>query len=212
MRPESIPFNLRRAVGTASAALHARFRGAVRAWRDETRGAAAAEFALILPLLATLWLGGFAASEAVTTYRKLTDTTVQLANIAARGVLTSQAELAGDMNAAAQIMYPYSTANLQIVVTQIQTNAAGVATVAWSQAYNGATAYTPGAAWTLPAALMIPSSAYILVQTTYRYQPSIGANYFDVNPINMKSQLYMPPRQIACLPCPDCAGQIPCAA
>jgi Flp pilus assembly protein TadG len=182
-----------------------------RYFREDTRGAAAAEFALVLPLLATIWLGAYAASEAVTTYRKLTDTTAQLANIAARGVQTSQVELTADMSAASQIMYPISTARLKIVVTQIQTDGASVATVAWSQGFNGATPFVGGSAWTLPTALMTPNSAYILVQTSYQYQPSIGSNYFGVMSIPMASQLYMPPRQIACIPCPDCTGQRPCA-
>jgi len=172
-------------------------------WRIQPDGAAVTEFAIILPLLVLIWLGGYETTNAVATYRKLTDTTAQLANIASRGVNTSKGELQTIMAATAQIMSPYSTANLQTVVSEIQTDAHSVATVTWSQAYNGGTTHTPGTAWTLPAALVTPSSAYILVETSYNYQASLGVPYIGMG-IPMASQLYIPPRQVPSIICTDC--------
>ena len=161
------------------------------------------EFAIILPILVLIWLGGFEASNAVTTYRKLTDTTSELANIASRGVTTNKAELQTIMGATAQIMTPYPTSNLEIVVSEIQTDVNSVATVTWSQSYNNATAHQKGASWTLPAALSGPSLSYILVESTYSYQATLGAPYIGTS-IPMASQLYIPPRQVPSLPCADC--------
>ncbi len=172
-------------------------------WWRESRGAATVEFALILPLLALIWLGGFEAAKAVSTYRKVTDATAELANVAAQYTAITKAETMSVMAAATQIMSPYSTTSLTVVLSQIQTDDTGACTVSWSEGYQGGAPLTPGAQWPLPASLKIPDTAYILVQTAYPYQTSVGSNYLGPS-IPMRGQLYMSPRQIASITCSDC--------
>ena len=53
-------------------------------WKSDERGLALVEFALMLPVMLVLYLGAYEASQAVGAYRKLSDTTVELANVVAQ--------------------------------------------------------------------------------------------------------------------------------
>ena len=77
---------------------------ALRAWLADRRGVAAVEFALIAPVLLTLTLVGYETAMALSTYRKLTDTTVEMANVAAQYTTMSASDVSTVMNASAQIM------------------------------------------------------------------------------------------------------------
>ncbi len=176
--------------------------GGVRAFHDDKRGAAIVEFALVMPMLMVLYLGGFAVCQAVGTWRKMSDATAQLANVAAQYTTMQASDTQGVMAAAAQIMSPYDTTNLSEVMTLITVSAGGSATVTWSQAYNGAAALTKGSAVTLPSNMLLPGMSVLWVKTSYRYTPVVGSGY--VAPITMNDQIYSAPRSSATIPCGDC--------
>jgi Flp pilus assembly protein TadG len=145
-----------------------------------------------------LYLGGFEVSQAAATYRKVTDTTVEIANIVAQYTSMSSADAQDVMGSSTQIMAPYSTSQLTIVLSEITTDVNSNATVTWSQAYNGGVPLTVGSAATLPAGIIAASTSYILVTTTYTYIPTVGAVF--VGNIPMTDQIYMLPRQSASIP------------
>jgi Flp pilus assembly protein TadG len=105
-------------------------------------------------------------------------------------------------NASAQVMSPFSTTPLAIVLSEIQTDASSNAKVAWSCSFNGATALTVGASVTMPTGLASPSSYYILVQTSYQYTPTVGASFVGAFP--MTDQIYMIPRSSPSIPNSGC--------
>lgn len=166
--------------------------------RADDRGVAAVEFAFTVPVLLIVYLGGFELSQAMATYRKMSDATVELANVAAQYTTMGSLDVNSVFSASSQIMAPYPTQNLTIVLTEIATDASNHATVQWSQPYNGATALVAGSAVTLPAGLGTANSYYILVQTTYQYNPVVGANYIPSMP--MSDQLYIIPRASTSIP------------
>lgn len=170
-----------------------------RLWRDR-RGVAAVEFALTLPVLLTLYIGGYEAGQAVASYRKMVSTTSEIANITSLYTTMSQAnDIPMVMGAAVQTMAPYSTTGMTIVISEITTDATGnSATVTWSVPSAGASALVKGSSYTLPAGLGNPSMSYILVQTTYTYTPPIvapdGTFPWGGAVIPMHSQVYILPR------------------
>jgi Flp pilus assembly protein TadG len=156
-------------------------------------GATAVEFALLLPALLLLYLGGYELTRALSTYRKVTDTTTEIASIVSQYSTMSSSDVSSVLGASTQIMAPNSTANLKLVLSEISTDAHSNATVTWSQAYNGGTVLTAGSAVTLPAGLAMANTSYILVQTAYSYTPTIGAAYVPTIPLS--DSIYMLPRQ-----------------
>jgi Flp pilus assembly protein TadG len=181
------------------------WRGLVGSWRrlrSDARGVAAVEFALIVPIVIVVYAGGFEIAQAATVYRKLTDTTVQLANVTSQYTSVAKSDISNIMGASAQIMAPYSTSPLASVLTEVKTNNAGVASVVWSEPYPVGGPYLPCGTVAMPAGFASPNSYYILVQTTYGYTPTIGAAF--VNDIPMSNQIFMVPRESPSIPCTDC--------
>ena len=163
----------------------------------DRRGVAAVEFALVVPVVIVAYLAGYEVMEAATVSRKLTDTTVQIANVTAQYTTMGATDVANVMGASSQIMTPYSTSNLSIVLSEVTTNAAGAGTVTWSQTYpTGGTALSGSV--TMPAGFQTPNTSYILVQTTYKYQPVIGGAF--IKPITMTNQIFMLPRSSSSIP------------
>jgi Flp pilus assembly protein TadG len=171
-------------------------------WRADERGVAAVEFAFTVPVLLIVYLAGFELSQAMATYRKLSDTTVELANVSAQYTTMGALDVTSVFNASAQIMAPYQTSNLTIVLSEVTTDASSNATVTWSCPYNGAVALPTGQAVTMPTGMAQPSTSYILVQTTYQYNPTVGANL--IGPIPMVDQIYMIPRSSPNIPNAGC--------
>jgi Flp pilus assembly protein TadG len=174
-----------------------------RSWRDllrHTGGVAAIEFALVVPLVIIVYAGGFEIVQAATVNRKLTDTTVQLANVTTQyTAVAATPDLANIFAASAQIMAPYPTSSLTIVVTEVQTDKNSIGTVAWSQGYPVASScLAKNSVVALPTGFASPNSYYILVQTTYSYAPTIGSAF--VHTIPMSDQIFMVPRQSTSIP------------
>jgi Flp pilus assembly protein TadG len=171
-------------------------------FRRDDRGVAAVEFALVTPMLLALYVGGFAMLNAAATSRKVTDTTAQVTNIAAQFTSMQASDAQGLMAASSQIMSPYSTSSLSEVLTLVNVDAKGNATVTWSQPYNGGVALAKTTPVTLPPNMAQPNMSVIWVQTSYTYKPTVGASYFPAT--HFQAQLYAIPRSSLSIPCSDC--------
>jgi Flp pilus assembly protein TadG len=174
-------------------------RPGTRSLRDlaaDRRGVAAVEFALLVPVVIVVYLAGFEVMEAATVSRKLTDTTVQIANVTSQYTSMSSTDVANVLGASSQIMTPYPTTSLSIVLTEVTVDSSGVGQLDWSEGYQGGTPLTSPV--TMPSGFQTKGASYILVQTTYAYQPVIGGAF--VSPISMKNQIFMLPRSVSMIP------------
>jgi Flp pilus assembly protein TadG len=169
-----------------------------RRWSRDGRGVAAVEFALTAPVLIVAFLGTYEGFQAAAAYRKLSSTTTEMANVVSQYTTMSASDVATVTGASAQIMAPYATSNLSIVLSEITTDTKSNATVTWSQAYNGGAALTAGSSFTLPTSLKTASTSYMLVQTSYAWAPLVSGG--PVGSIDMTDQMYTMPRQSSSIP------------
>ena len=190
-----------------------RLRNQVRRLSGDSKGAAAVEFALIAPLLITLYLGTQEISLALNINKKVGRTSSAIGDLIAQEEEVAVADLRDIMKVGAATMQPYSITKPELWITGIRISTAGAATVAWSQKLVNNTTYSVpyvvGSAVTVPAKLKINDTFLVKVETKLKYRPitswtittnkSSGYAY-----INMAEIYYLRPRnstETLCLGC-----------
>jgi Flp pilus assembly protein TadG len=154
-------------------------------------GIAAVEFAMLLPLMLSLWLGSVELSQGIAADRKVTLTARTIADLVSQVTNINNADMTNSLNAAAGVVAPYPVSNLKVTVSSVTIDANGKATVAWSDTLNG-TARSVGSTVTLPTALNVASTSLIWSEVQYSYKPVVG--YVVTGTLTLKDQIYMRPR------------------
>src|SRR5713226_8312478 len=172
-------------LGKAGLSLH--LRGLVR----DQRGVSAVEFAMLLPLMITLYLGTVEVSQGVGIDRKVTLTTRTVADLASQVSSINNADMTNMLTASAAVIAPYNASKLKVTVSAVTVDANGVAKVAWSDTLNG-TKRAVGSTVTLPSALNVANTTLIWSEVSYSYTPTIG--YVITGTLNLSDQIYMRPR------------------
>ena len=178
-----------------------RLRGLYNRFAASTRGVAAIEFAMILPVLATLFLATFDGGRALAVYMKVRAATYSLDAIANQYKTIASTDMTTIVGATATILAPYSSSPAIVTISQIAVNSASNATVAWSYSLNG-TALTPGDTlpFTLPTNLSTCGTypCYLIYgQVSYAYTPLFG--FFTSGSISLSDALYTTPRSSTCI-------------
>ena len=162
----------------------------------DRRGVSAVEFALLLPLMVTLYLGSVEISNGVGIDRKVTLVSRTVADLASQASSIAGTDMTNILDASASVMAPYdaspySVTNLKVTVSQVKIDASAVAKIDWSCTLNG-TKRVVGSSVTLPAALNIANTYLVWGEVTYAYTPAIG--YVVTGTLNLADQIYMRPR------------------
>jgi Flp pilus assembly protein TadG len=165
---------------------------AIKRLPGDCRGVTAVEFALMLPLMLTLFLGSVETSQGVATQRKVSLTVHALADVATQYTDITNADMTNILNAGAAIIAPYPAQQLTEVISELSINAQGQASVVWSDTLGG-TARTAGQVVNIPTALAVPNTYLIMAETQFSYTPSYG--YVLTGTITLTDQSYMLPRQ-----------------
>ncbi len=158
--------------------------------RDRS-GVSAVEFALILPVMLALYIGGMQVSEALSINRKVGHVTSTLADLVTQSKSLTDSDIQNIFDASSSVMAPYATDALEITVSEIKIDNNGNATVQWSSARN-ATALTVGASVTLPAAIAVNNSYVVEAVAHYPFTPPIG--YVLTGSFDLNSTYYLKPR------------------
>jgi Flp pilus assembly protein TadG len=157
----------------------------------DERGVSAVEFAMMLPLMLTLYLGAVELSQGVGADRKVTLTARTVADLVSQTASINNADMTNSLNASAAVMSPYPTSNLKVTVSSVKIDSTGKATIEWSDTYNGA-ARAVNSTVTLPSALVVPNTWLIWSEVQYSYTPTIG--YVISGTLTLKDQSFMTPR------------------
>lgn len=168
-----------------------------------TRGVAAIEFAMIMPVLTVIFLGSYDGGRAIAVYMKVRSATYTLDAITNQYTTIQSSDMQAIVGATSVVLAPYSSTPVVVVISQIKINTGGKATVSWSYALNG-TALAQGSTVTIPAGLVASGNTcgtypcyLIFGQVSYTYTPLFG--FFGSGGITLADSLYVTPRSSACI-------------
>jgi Flp pilus assembly protein TadG len=164
-----------------------------RRFAGDTKGVSAVEFALVLPLMLTLYLGGVEVSQAIAASRKVTLVSRTVADLASQSSKITAAQMTNILNASAAVVSPFPSNKLKVTVAQIMIDADGNKTTDWQVSLNGGVS-DPGAGAMVPDALIVPGTKTYLIWASaeYDYEPVIG--YAITGNLTLKDRMYMRPR------------------
>jgi Flp pilus assembly protein TadG len=171
-------------------------------FRRDRRGAAAAEFSLILPVALVLFTGAITYGNAIYIDRKVTLTARTVTDLVTQYTTMHLSDVQTVLGASAKIIAPFDTSVAVVRVSEVTTDASGVGKVVWSVPTANGVKRAIGSTVALPTAIAAPNVTFIYGEVTYVYTPSIG--YQVTGSITLTDQAFMSPRQSSTVPCPDC--------
>lgn len=163
----------------------------MRRYLIDRRAVAATEFALILPLMITLYFGGVEISNILAADRKMTSVTATLADLVAQSEVVTNNDMTDIFTAADALMVPFDPTDVTMVVSSV-VNQAGQARVAWSDGLRQ-TPRAVGTVVTLPPGILPTSTSIIMSEVTFSYVSPIGQ--FLTGGINLDDRFYARPRR-----------------
>jgi Flp pilus assembly protein TadG len=189
----------------------------VRKFPTDTDAVAATEFAIVVPFMLVLLLGGTELGDGMAINVKVSATAHSVADMVTQNTALSTTSMQNILAGGSAIIAPYPVNNLQFLVTvsEVSSDSNGNLTLQWSQSYNGAsfgsgrpglTSSTnpPYGALTRPASLngTVGNAAdannqndqvsYIVSEVSYNYTPALG--YTIVGPVTLGDSYWLFPR------------------
>lgn len=172
-------------------------------FRRDRRGVAAVEFALLLPVMLTLYIGSVEVTQNLTATRRVVLLARTLSDLTTQSPKLAEAELNGIVAAATSVLAPLSMTPAKIRITSVaispsgsaDPNVANPASVCWSYHKNWS-AHARGTtldSTTIPASLRTePGTSLIMAEVEYPYKPVIG--YVLTGEVIMNERIFMRPR------------------
>ncbi|MFB9269251.1 TadE/TadG family type IV pilus assembly protein [Bradyrhizobium erythrophlei] len=164
---------------------------------------AAVEFAIVVPFMLLLYVGGVELGNGLAISVKVSETAHTVADLVSRNACVTDSALSTMLGASSATIAPYSAANATVTVSEVSTDANGKATVTWSKALNGSPRPV-NQTITLPSALGNPSPAnvsLILGEVTYQYTPNLGYAISGTVPIGESYYLFPRVSSVVQYPC-----------
>jgi Flp pilus assembly protein TadG len=167
----------------------------LRRFSVDQDGVSAVEFAILLPLMITIYLGSIEITQAVSADRKMTLVAGTIGDLTAQASCVTQSEVDAIFAAGKAVFTPYDGGQLKAVVTSVTIKADQTATVDWSKPLNGATIHAPGSDVTtsIPAALRTAAGSVIWAEASYTYVPTIG-KVIAKSGISLSEKIFLKPR------------------
>jgi Flp pilus assembly protein TadG len=172
--------------------IHSIMPAPLRRFAADQDGVSAVEFAILLPLMLTLYLGGVEVSQAVSADRKTTLVAHTVGDLTAQASNVTTADMTNVLNASSAVAYPFAAANLTVTVSSVCINSTGtVATIAWSKTLHG-TVRSGTVTSLIPSALMVASTSLVWGEAKYAYRPTIG--WTITGTLNLGDKFFLRPR------------------
>lgn len=184
----------------------------------DRRGIAAVEFAFIVPIMLTMYLGTLEMSVAVDVNKKVSRVASTVADLVTQNEEeVTKSDLESIMKIGEAVLFPYTSAKPDIVITAINVDTSYPlgGKVAWSRRYDEGT-FKSGppedADIAVPTELQTDGSFLIKVETSLDYIPvvawligdSVGSQKDGVSLIEMSERYYLRPRLGNFIDCTNC--------
>src|SRR6266550_2199496 len=157
-------------------------------------GLAAAEFAIMAPVMISMYFGVTELSDGYTASAKVTTVASTAADLVAQEQTVCNAEMNDVFSALNTIMFPYPLNNMQIVISSLIDGGGGTVKVAWSDAQN-TSARTVNSIVSVPVGLVAVGGSVILAEVSYNYSSPTGHLIYGSVPLGDK--FYLHPRRTA---------------
>jgi Flp pilus assembly protein TadG len=174
----------------------------VRRLVRDSRGVAAVEFALLLPILMLLYFGVVELTQGIMTQQRTSHVAATVGDLVSQSSTLSRADVTDILSVGSEVMYPYPTTTLKLRVSSLTDDTRGNVTVAWSQA-SGMTALTKGAPVSgLPANVVVAGESVIMAESQDTYTSVFGQ--IMPKPVVFNQKAYSHPRLSTAVVCADC--------
>jgi Flp pilus assembly protein TadG len=168
----------------------------------DPKGATAVEFALILPLLLLLYMGGVQITIALTLSRKIHHTSAAIGDLVAQERYIDASELDDMLAVSASFLHPYDAGPYVIKVTGVRINASGQPSISWTRSLGNASVQ-PMSLGDLPDDVLKERDAFVvLTETFYHFSPVAG--FGTSEPFELSGLSFHRPRVGGVVDCPDC--------
>ena len=157
-------------------------------------GLAATEFALIAPVMMSIYFGVTELSDGLMAHTKMTSVASTAADLVAQDTTITNAEVSDIFNALNAIMFPYPADNTKIVISSvIPVGNSGKGMVRWSDAQN-TTARQKNSIIDVPPGLISGGGSVIMAEVTYTYTSPAGELIYGQVPFS--DTFYSRPRRV----------------
>lgn len=179
----------------------------------DERGAAAVEFAFIMPIMLTLYLGSMEASQGFDVNKRVGRAANMVADMITQQSLVNTSELVAISDIGESILLPYRRTSpaIEMVGIRITNDNPPRAQVEWSlKRANGTNSrpYGQGTAIEVPTRLKKAGTFLIKAQVDLKYEPvttwSLRQSGNTSGTLNMSRELFLRPRLVGVVECSDC--------
>lgn len=185
---------------------------------NDRKGIAAVEFAIVVPLLLSMYFVTLEVGQGIETNRKIGRIASMVGDLATQQQSITKSELNAILQIGASIIQPYNRSNPKIVITGIQmsNDTNPTAKVMWRrQIIEGATSgsVATNETTTVPDTLKIKNSFLVRVEASLAYQPVIAwaadqqqatGIVAPFNNLSMAETYYLRSRMSPTVTCSDC--------
>jgi Flp pilus assembly protein TadG len=173
-----------------------RIRSLIAGLAGNDRGSAAVEFAVIVPIMLTLFFGVLEFSSGIAVDRKVTLVARTMSDLTSQSSTVTDTDLTNYTNTGKAIMTPYDASLLNATVSElyIEPNTLDVK-VKWSK---GSAPRGFNSAVAVPTALKIGGTYLIYAEVNYKYVPTIGYVMAKAG-ITLSDFTFTRPRQSSCV-------------
>ena len=189
-------------------------RAKIQGLANSSNGAAAVEFAFVVPIMLTLYFGAMELSQGIEVNKKAGRASSLVGDLVSQQAVITKGEIIAIADIAAATIQPYnrSKAKVEVVGIQISDEASPKARVVWSQRVTkgvGTSFLTVGNLITIPSELMIRNTFVVrgglsveyMPVTAYTIQTSISNGKKG---IMMGEEYYLRPRTSPTIVCTGC--------